>query len=265
MALDPRRRQKKLERRRAKQRAKQREKARRRAEGIAGELRYAARFPVLHCCATADMFEHGMGQVLFSRQLKGGNVAFAMFLVDVYCLGVKDVIMNVLPREQYDDMYEMLQQRYTLDAWKPEAARKLVEGAVQYADSLGLPPHPDYRKARLLFGDVDASACTEQFEYGRDGKPIFISGPNDDPAKCIYVIETLKERCGPDGFHYILGEPMLTHAALGSALGLGGGDWSDEFAPACLDDDDDLDDDWDDDDDWDFDECDSDEWDPKQW
>jgi len=260
MALDPRRRQKKLERRRAKQRAKQRQQARRRAEGIAGQFRDAARFPVLHCCVAAEVFATGIGPVLFSRQSKGGKVAFATFLVDAYCLGVKAVIMNVLPRQRYDEMYEVMQQRYALKAWKPEAARKLIEGAVQYADSLGLPPHHDYRKAQLIFGDVDPSACTEQYQYGLDGKPTFISGPYDDPAKCRYVVEVLKESCGPDGFDYMIGGPLVGHVFSNSVLTLVASAGSDDSLPARVEEDDD----WDDDD-GDFDECDPDEWDSQQW
>lgn len=202
MAVDPRKRQKKLERKRAKQKAKRRELARRQQAGIAGKLQYAARFPVLHSLAAADLWDQGIGEVLLSRELNNGTVAVAVFLVDVYCLGVKDVIMNVLAREQYEEFFNSLCSEFELAPIAPQAARQLVEGAVEYADKLGLPPAHEYRKARLIFGDIDASACCEQFEYGYKGKPLFIPGPYDDPAKCQYVLTVLMERCGPDGFRF---------------------------------------------------------------
>ena len=45
----------------------------------------------------ANLWKAGIGHVLLSRQLGSGEVAFAVFLVDMYCFGVKDVMINVLP------------------------------------------------------------------------------------------------------------------------------------------------------------------------
>jgi hypothetical protein len=144
-----------------------------------------------------------MSNVLVSRRLPSGNVAFAVFLVDVYCLGVKDVFFNVASRTQYDaKMYGKMFTEYEPVELKPEAARKLIEGAVEYARGLGLPPHPDYRKAAAIFGGIDASSCTDSFSYGKDGKPLFIAGPYDSPERCIQILDTVAAHCGPNGPHY---------------------------------------------------------------
>jgi len=205
MAVDPRKRQKKLQQQKAKQKAERRELARRESRGLSARLEQAALAPILHCCTVGSIWEQGIGQVLVSRQLSNGNVAFAAFLVDVYCLGVKDVFMNIVPRATYEaDLYRKMMRQDRLIRWKPECARKLVEGAVQYALDLGLPPHPDYPKAKLIFGDIAAEACTEQFEFGKEGKPLFVAGPYDDSSKCQQIIRTLEKRRGPDGFHFMV-------------------------------------------------------------
>jgi hypothetical protein len=122
---------------------------------------------------------------------------------------VKDVIMNVLPRATYDaQIHEKISKRHPVVLLKPECARKLVEGAVEYALDLGLPPHADYRVAKLIFGSISAEACTEEYVYGKDGKPLFVSGPYDDAAKCRFVLRALQDRCGPDGYHYLMGGPV---------------------------------------------------------
>jgi hypothetical protein len=205
MPIDPRKRQKKLERRKAKQKAERRELARRQSGGMPARLSEAAAAPILHCVAASTVWDQGMGHVVVSRLLRNGNVAFASFLIDMYCLGVKDVFMNFIPRPLYEQrLYDKLSRQYKLVQLKPECARKLVEGAVQYALDLGFSPHADYRTARLIFGDIDATACSEQYEYGKDGKPLFFSGPHDSPARCKYIAQTLNERCGPDGHHFII-------------------------------------------------------------
>jgi len=111
-------------------------------------------------------------------------------------------------------------RQYTLTTLKPECARKLVEGAVRYADDLGLPPHEDYRIAKKIFGDVRGEHCTEEHVFGKEGKPFFCSGPNDSRAKCEQVIRILHNHCGEGGYHFLVG-----------------GDWVREMAEAGIDDD----------------------------
>jgi len=161
--------------------------------------------PILHCAISDEIWHEGIGQALVSRQMKNGDVAFAVFLVDAYCLGVKDVFMNIVPQATYDlKIHAKIARQCSLIPTTPERARKLIEGAVQYAFDLGLPPHPDYRTAELIFGDVSSESCTEEFAYGKDGKPFFFAGPNDDPYKCQQILRTLENHCGPGGYHYVL-------------------------------------------------------------
>lgn len=205
MAIDPRKRQKKLQRRKAKNKAKNQALARQDAHGPAARIERAAAAPILHCCTTDVLWDQGMSNVLVSRELKGGKVAFAAFLLDVYCLGVKDVVFDIVPRSRYDwKIYgKMFGDDQAVDL-EPEAACKLIEGAVEYARDLGLSPHPDYRKAKRIFGDVNADSCTEEFEYGKDGKPHFIAGLHDGRERCSQIISILTNRCGPNGFHYLM-------------------------------------------------------------
>jgi hypothetical protein len=207
MARDPRKHQQKLARRKAKEKSKAKRKGTFSlpAFGIAGQLRRASAAPVLHSCRSGRLWEFGIGHVLISRNYPTGHVTFAAFLVDVFCLGVKDTFFNVAPRSKYErDLYGRMSRQDDLVEMAPEAARKLVEGAVAYAEELGLPPHPDYRKAREIFGDIDAGACREEFEYGRKGKPYFVGGPNDGPEKCRRIMNTLTHRLGHDGFHFTM-------------------------------------------------------------
>ncbi|HUE71954.1 MAG TPA: hypothetical protein VMP01_13795, partial [Pirellulaceae bacterium] len=135
MALDPRRRQRKAERRNAKQREKRKELARRQSDGsLPARIERAASCPILHACMADTIWNQGIGHVLISREIPGGNVAFATFLLDVYCLGVKDVFFNVASRAQYDwKMYGQLAGMGKVIHLRPESARKLIEGAVEYA------------------------------------------------------------------------------------------------------------------------------------
>jgi hypothetical protein len=205
MAVDPRKRQKKLERRKAKAKAERRELARREPQGLPARMRQAAAAPILHCCAGSELWQEGIGQVLISRQLPSGMVALAAFLVDMYCLGVKNAFVDIMPRARYDvDLYGKMCNQGELLKLRPECARKLVEGAVHYADDLGFQPHEDYQVAKLIFGDIAVEACDKEFTYGKGGKPLFVAGPHDSAIRCEQIVRTLHGRCGPGEFHFLM-------------------------------------------------------------
>jgi hypothetical protein len=152
-----------------------------------------------------DLWDQGLGYVCLSRELPNGAVAFAMFLVDRYCLGVKNALVEITSRATYDSRIEdkMRRECETEDV-TPAAARKIVERAVEYARSLGFHPHPDYQKAKHIFGSIDPNECKEEFEFGKDGKPFFIAGPRDTPERCRRIMKTLEQSTGPGGSHFMV-------------------------------------------------------------
>jgi hypothetical protein len=161
--------------------------------------------PLYECFASAEMFDVGIGNVLISRQREEeGLIAASVFLVDLFCLGVKNALFHVMPPLGYEATLLGLQMTGDLMEIPPECARKLVEGAVAYAEDLGFSPHPDYRIAHQIFGDIDKRECETSFEFGKDGKPLYVSGPNETPGDIQKILNQLERRCGPDDFHYLI-------------------------------------------------------------
>ena len=48
----------------------------------------------------------------------------------------------------------------------------------------------------------------KEFEFGKDGKPFYVSGPNETRADSERIIATLTRKLGPGGFHYMVGMDM---------------------------------------------------------
>jgi hypothetical protein len=92
-----------------------------------------------------------------------------------------------------------------------EYARKLIEGAVEYAAGLGFKPHKNYFKAKVIFGAIDTALCDATLEFGRDGQPFYGSGPYESPEKRRQILDALKISCGPGGFHFMtgIGDPVF--------------------------------------------------------
>src|SRR5436305_1385402 len=142
MATDPRKRQKKIERRAAKRSDKKHKLVRAQPAGLADRMAAAAKFPPLHAWIPDVLETEGIGSVLFSRELPNGMVAVAVFLVDRYCLGVKDALADVLTRSAYETRFvQGMRKEYPASNVSPACVRKRVEAAVAYAGDLGFAPH----------------------------------------------------------------------------------------------------------------------------
>jgi hypothetical protein len=111
-------------------------------------------------------------------------MALAMFLLDVFCLGVRDTFFAIVGRDEYDRRLRSWREAESLQRIDPAGLRKLLEGGVVYARELGFNPPPDYVVMHKIFGDVEAAACPSRFQYGHAGKPFYISGPMRPRLEC---------------------------------------------------------------------------------
>lgn len=125
------------------------------------------------------------------------------FLVDAWCLGIKDAYHLELPLAAWLEERDEHVPPETSEAVEPACARKLVENAVAYGQSLGFLPHRDFRKARRVFGSIKTAQCPREFTFGRDGRPCYVTGPDDDDARINRVLAVLRARFGADGFDFI--------------------------------------------------------------
>lgn len=208
MALSERQRQKKL--------AKQKEKRKSALKSTVGSLAHPAmdqailysKYPIYECLMPVNLFESGIGNVIVAKKTAEGFIAVSAFLVDVFCLGVKDAFFRLMTEDEYENQVkEGSRHSHGGDFEKihQACAKKLIDGAVEYADKLGFKSHPDYKNAVNIFKGVDAGACPVAYVYGKDGKPFYMSGPYESAARSEKIVDTLRKKCGEDGFHYLVG------------------------------------------------------------
>ncbi len=149
--------------------------------------------------------ESGLVGILLARDT-GSTVLACGFLVDVFCLGVKDTNgPKTMDRRKLPDFTWTF-----FSAWPSQPhvaapldlARHVVFGAVDYARSLGFEPHPDFAKGAALLGDWEAGSSDVTF--GRDGKPFYINGPRDDTYG---TLAKLRQTAGEGNFDYLVQFP----------------------------------------------------------
>jgi len=146
--------------------------------------------------------EHGLASVVVAR-IKDTNVEIGCFMVDWWCLGVKDAAF--FDESTETELAEIVAEQMPTgnERMHPACAKKLIDGAVAYAERFGFAPHRDFRKARRVLSGLDATACPETFEYGHEGRPCYVEGQHDTPERVEKVLALLEARLGPAGFDFV--------------------------------------------------------------
>jgi hypothetical protein len=206
MALSEKQRQKKLEKNKKKRQLMK--KTGRTGFGARSTAASYAKYPLYECLVPSGLFETGLGTIIATRQSPGGEIAVSAFVVDVFCLGVKNAFFNVANKEVYHNtiMSRIVESHegQHFENTHPSCVRKLIEGAVDYAGELGFSPHPDYRKAKAIFGDIEAGACPVKYVFGQEGMPMYIRGPNESITQARKIVAQLAKRCGEGNYHYLV-------------------------------------------------------------
>jgi len=206
MAISEKQRQKKLQQKRQKRQLAV--QAARRSTAAPRKASQFAHLPVHECLIPENLFDVGIGSLIWARRAGGGQLAVSAFVLDVFCLGVKNAMFRGLDERVYEEEMKpsltVAAEGVAFQSVHPTCMRKLIEGAVDYASDLGFQPQRDYRDAKGIFGDVDAIACPTRFEYGQNGKPFYIRGPKESIAQAKRIVQQLEKRCGEDNYHYLV-------------------------------------------------------------
>jgi hypothetical protein len=149
-----------------------------------------------------DIGVGGFAEVILARQERNRIVSTA-YLVDYWCLGVKDVIP---PRNKNKSDYERFKQACIERFNEPfidislEQAQAIIYGAVDYARGLGLEPGRDFDEAaQKQLGPKPEKLIP--IEFGKAGKPFYFRGPYDNAEK---IVKTLSAKVGPGNFDYMM-------------------------------------------------------------
>ena len=192
MATSETRRRKQLEKKKKKRDGKRHEMTVKRNMGLAEKVLQRSKAPVMECLMTDSLINSGLGYVVIARRCSAGEILISNFLVDRYCLGVKNCFATFISPSKYTEMVEGMKDRglgpRRIDA---TSARRLVEDAVEFAASFDFKPHSDYRSAKCIFGDIDASAGQQLVEMGKDGKPFYISGPFESESDSFEILNKI--------------------------------------------------------------------------
>jgi len=158
----------------------------------------ARSLPIVECLISEEWAKVGICNMLIARQHKTGNFTVGIYLIDLYCLGIKDAMweFNISP-DEYEDYKQRTGDIEEIDY---VLAHNIIYGAEAYAQEIGFKPAKGFEIARFILEDDDDNIELIELEFGLEGKPCYMPGPNDTPAKIRQVIDTLTRTVGEGNF-----------------------------------------------------------------
>lgn len=165
-------------------------------------LHHARNYPIEGCWTQKGWEQSGLAVVVVARRQPNGNIAFGCYLVDYYCLGIKDAYCNAdIPPGIFHRQYLPKMLSGSPVEISPALAHELIYGSIEYAARFGFRPHRDFDLARHILDTPETHPRSGTVEFGKNGKPFYISGPYDNPDP---IIRQLIRTAGEGNFNFLI-------------------------------------------------------------
>jgi len=161
----------------------------------------ARNYPIYECLIGSSWKKRGMANILLSRQQPDGNLIFGVYLVDIFCLGLKNTFCNAnFSMSNYEgDLKVRIYREQPPVECPVDLAHQIIYGAIDYASELGFKPQKYFKLSRYILKERDKFGEITEVEFGKNGKPFYIAGPDDDVEQ---IMRKLERKLNPDDFKY---------------------------------------------------------------
>lgn len=153
-------------------------------------------------CTEENLRKDGEGVVIISRKHTGGRVSFCCFLLDTYCLGVKDV--HWLTRADDNELEEVVDHYDNIDLIDYVTAHNWIYGALAFAEEAGIQPCKGFRTAQYFLQEDDDNVPLIEFPFGKEGKHFLMV---NDMQELNRYMPILKKHLGDDFTFVVHNDP----------------------------------------------------------
>ena len=170
---------------------------------VRGLIRQAREYPIAGCWTMDGWQKAGIAVVVVARRQPNGNIVFGCYMVDCYCLGLKNTFCNAdIPAGAFhrDYLPKMFRESRPVPI-SPALAHEIIYGGIEYAARFGFRPQRDFKDSQYILDLPDQHPRSGTVEFGKDGKPFYIQGPYDNVDA---IIRQLKRTAGEGNYHFLV-------------------------------------------------------------
>lgn len=136
-----------------------------------------------------------------TRKRADGKFVVGLYLVDTFCMGVKDAFCRSdFDEDQLDEWLKRIASDGNLEEIPYVEAHNIIYGAIEFAGEADIPPIKDFTLAQYVLEEDNDDIPLIEYEFGKDGKYLLICGPNNRDK---LFVRPLKEKLG-DKFDYVV-------------------------------------------------------------
>lgn len=160
----------------------------------------ARNLPIEVCYISSGIQECGEGHITIVRRHPNDKFSVGIFLVDIFCLGVKDSFCKVR-LDKFD--YEELMERMASEKLKEisyEEAHNWIYGAIAFAEEGGIAPHKSFNLSQYILEEDTEDVPLIEYEFGKDGQHYLMAMNRLELSKYLPILE---KNLG-DNFHYTI-------------------------------------------------------------
>ncbi|MDR0507033.1 MAG: hypothetical protein LBH32_09500 [Dysgonamonadaceae bacterium] len=170
--------------------------------------------PIVSCMINEKWKENGEADIAIVRQHAGGNLTICLYLVDLQCLGLKDTsyFFNISPFIWEEKFAKFNESMKHIDV-PYDLVHNIIYAAIEYAESYGFTPHPDFDRITSFFleEDTDDIPLIHIECGGKDGNPLYVYTGYETPARAKQILNHLKATAGEGNYNYILDESLADY------------------------------------------------------
>ncbi len=170
---------------------------------VKAKIRMARQYPIYECRINPNWQKSGLATVTVARHQPDGDILFGVYLVDILCLGLKNTLYGA-DFSAFRYRKEIVEGSYRHEGsvvCSMELAHQIVYGGIAYARQFGFEPQKDFQLSHLILEPLENVSLTEDIEFGRDGKPLYVQGPHDNVQR---IIKQLEKTAGSGHYDYVV-------------------------------------------------------------
>ncbi len=165
--------------------------------------------PIYKCYLSHDFENSTEGTVMVVRKHTGDKYTCGLYLVDKYCLGVKDASYHLrMDEQEFDEFLDLFEENFTPHVVAYEEAHNWVWGAVGFAEDAGIAPCKEFDLAQYVLAEDDDEVELIEYDFGdADGKHCLLA---NDRLEASTYLPIMRKNLG-DEFSFCLGPQDSIH------------------------------------------------------
>lgn len=170
-------------------------------------LTKARKLPLWKCYINESWHEMGKGSLIVSRKHLNGNITCGFYLIDLFCVGVKDsfYLFNISEKE-FEDVLDEMSEKEDLLELKYPLAHNIIYGSVDFAEEFKFKPHKSFQLTRHILEDDTEGIEFIDVPFGIDDKPAVVVS-EENPM--LNIIKHLEKVVGKDNYIVLNEEEFL--------------------------------------------------------